>query len=139
MELLESSQTLTLSISELLQGLQCFIKKLHLKCCFCCFFPQFQVTVDITSGSLDEISRPAPSSRYNCRSLNTPMALLTPEPYLQKVIFLSFSRLKPPCPILHSRMLKKQYSAFSVSHVPYSGNPKFDSLGNDELENQYEF
>ncbi|NXO34651.1 FSIP1 protein, partial [Locustella ochotensis] len=41
--------------------------------------------VDITSGSLDEISRPTSSSRPNCRSLNTSMALLTPEPCLQKV------------------------------------------------------
>ncbi|XP_053801364.1 fibrous sheath-interacting protein 1 isoform X2 [Vidua chalybeata] len=44
-----------------------------------------QVTVDITSRSLDEISRPASSSRPNCRSLNTSMDLLTPEPCLQKV------------------------------------------------------
>ncbi|KAL2303670.1 hypothetical protein Nmel_008947, partial [Mimus melanotis] len=43
------------------------------------------VTVDITSGSLDEISRPAPSSRPNCRSLNAAMELLTQEPCLQKV------------------------------------------------------
>ncbi|NXM16579.1 FSIP1 protein, partial [Ploceus nigricollis] len=41
--------------------------------------------VDITSRSLDEISRPASSSRSNCRSLNTSMELLTPEPCLQKV------------------------------------------------------
>ncbi|NWV51631.1 FSIP1 protein, partial [Daphoenositta chrysoptera] len=41
--------------------------------------------VDIKSGSLDEISRPASSSRRNCRSLNTSMELLTPEPCLQKV------------------------------------------------------
>ncbi|NXH64878.1 FSIP1 protein, partial [Rhabdornis inornatus] len=41
--------------------------------------------VDITSGSLDEISRPAPSSRPNCRSLNTAMELLTQEACLQKV------------------------------------------------------
>ncbi|NXA86298.1 FSIP1 protein, partial [Melanocharis versteri] len=41
--------------------------------------------VDITSGSLDEISRPASSSRPSCTSLNTSMELLTPEPCLQKV------------------------------------------------------
>ncbi|NXM57608.1 FSIP1 protein, partial [Illadopsis cleaveri] len=40
--------------------------------------------VDITSGSLDDISRPISSSRLNCRSLNTSMEL-TPEPCLQKV------------------------------------------------------
>ncbi|NXO06812.1 FSIP1 protein, partial [Oriolus oriolus] len=40
--------------------------------------------VDIKSGSLDEISRPASSSRSNCRSLNTSMEL-TPETCLQKV------------------------------------------------------
>ncbi|XP_023784092.1 fibrous sheath-interacting protein 1 isoform X1 [Cyanistes caeruleus] len=45
------------------------------------------VTVNITSGSLDEISRPASISRPNCRSLNTStsMELLTPEPCLQKI------------------------------------------------------
>ncbi|NXE34655.1 FSIP1 protein, partial [Ptilorrhoa leucosticta] len=42
--------------------------------------------VDIKSGSLDEISRSASSSRRNCRSLNTSMELLTPEPCLQKVV-----------------------------------------------------
>ncbi|NXN86167.1 FSIP1 protein, partial [Bombycilla garrulus] len=41
--------------------------------------------VDVMSGSLDEISRPASSSRPNCRSLNTSMELLTPEPCLEKV------------------------------------------------------
>ncbi|NXI78680.1 FSIP1 protein, partial [Rhipidura dahli] len=41
--------------------------------------------VDFKSGSLDEISRPASSSRRNCRSLNPSMELLTPEPSLQKV------------------------------------------------------
>ncbi|NWS25702.1 FSIP1 protein, partial [Polioptila caerulea] len=41
--------------------------------------------VNITSGRLDEISRPASSSRPNCRFLNTSMELLTPEPCLQKV------------------------------------------------------
>ncbi|NWV96941.1 FSIP1 protein, partial [Machaerirhynchus nigripectus] len=41
--------------------------------------------VDIKSGSLDEISRPTSSSRHNCRSLNSSMELLTPEPCLQKV------------------------------------------------------
>ncbi|NWV08205.1 FSIP1 protein, partial [Ptilonorhynchus violaceus] len=41
--------------------------------------------VDIKSGSLDEISRPTFSSRPNCRSLNTSMELLTPDPCLQKV------------------------------------------------------
>ncbi|RLW09943.1 hypothetical protein DV515_00002204 [Chloebia gouldiae] len=42
-------------------------------------------SLDITSRSLDEISRPASSSRPNCRSLNTSMELLTPEPCLEKV------------------------------------------------------
>ncbi|XP_072786232.1 fibrous sheath-interacting protein 1 isoform X5 [Taeniopygia guttata] len=51
---------------------------------FCCCCPP-AVTVDITSMSLDEVSRPASSSRPNCRSLNTSMELLTPEPCLQKV------------------------------------------------------
>ncbi|XP_010160451.2 fibrous sheath-interacting protein 1, partial [Antrostomus carolinensis] len=43
--------------------------------------------MDITRGSLDKISRPATSSRAyaNCRSLNTAMELLTPEPHLPKV------------------------------------------------------
>ncbi|NWV81633.1 FSIP1 protein, partial [Dasyornis broadbenti] len=41
--------------------------------------------VDIISGSLDEMSRPASSSRPNCSSLNTSMELLTPEPCLEKV------------------------------------------------------
>ncbi|XP_050754293.1 fibrous sheath-interacting protein 1 [Gymnogyps californianus] len=43
--------------------------------------------MDITRGSLDKISRPASSSRAypNCRSLNTSMELLTPEPRLPKV------------------------------------------------------
>ncbi|NXD89157.1 FSIP1 protein, partial [Chaetorhynchus papuensis] len=41
--------------------------------------------VDNKSGSLDEISRPASSSRRNCSSLSTSMELLTPEPSLQKV------------------------------------------------------
>ncbi|KFQ03529.1 Fibrous sheath-interacting protein 1, partial [Haliaeetus albicilla] len=43
--------------------------------------------MDITRGSLDKISRPASSSRAypNCRSLNTSMELLTPEPHLPKV------------------------------------------------------
>ncbi|NXU08682.1 FSIP1 protein, partial [Pardalotus punctatus] len=41
--------------------------------------------VGITNGSLDEMSRPASSSRPNCSSLNTSMELLTPEPCLQKV------------------------------------------------------
>ncbi|NXC01583.1 FSIP1 protein, partial [Orthonyx spaldingii] len=36
-------------------------------------------------GKLDEISRPASSSRPKCRSLNASMELLTPEPCLQKV------------------------------------------------------
>ncbi|NWR10954.1 FSIP1 protein, partial [Paradoxornis webbianus] len=40
--------------------------------------------VDITHGSLDEISRPITSSRPNFRPLNTSMEL-TPEPCLQKV------------------------------------------------------
>ncbi|XP_069640242.1 fibrous sheath-interacting protein 1 isoform X4 [Haliaeetus albicilla] len=46
-----------------------------------------QVRMDITRGSLDKISRPASSSRAypNCRSLNTSMELLTPEPHLPKV------------------------------------------------------
>ncbi|XP_074765292.1 fibrous sheath-interacting protein 1 isoform X2 [Athene noctua] len=45
------------------------------------------VTMDITRGSLDKISRPASSSRahLNCRSLNTSMELLTPELCLPKV------------------------------------------------------
>ncbi|NXY04223.1 FSIP1 protein, partial [Pteruthius melanotis] len=37
------------------------------------------------SGSLDESSRPASSSRRNCRSLKPSMESLTPEPCLQKV------------------------------------------------------
>ncbi|NXH25162.1 FSIP1 protein, partial [Myiagra hebetior] len=41
--------------------------------------------VDIKSESLDEISRPASSSRCNCRSSNRTMELLTPELCLQKV------------------------------------------------------
>ncbi|KAM6393358.1 fibrous sheath-interacting protein 1 isoform 2-T2 [Pluvialis apricaria] len=43
--------------------------------------------MDITRGSLDKISRPASSSRAYppCRSLNTSMELLTPEPCLPKV------------------------------------------------------
>ncbi|NXK08533.1 FSIP1 protein, partial [Herpetotheres cachinnans] len=43
--------------------------------------------MDITRVSLDKISRPAPSSRayLNCRSLNTSLELLTPEPCLPKV------------------------------------------------------
>ncbi|NXN29899.1 FSIP1 protein, partial [Nycticryphes semicollaris] len=43
--------------------------------------------MDITRGSLDKISRPASSSRAypHCRSLNTSMELLTPEPLLPKV------------------------------------------------------
>ncbi|NXP22547.1 FSIP1 protein, partial [Scytalopus superciliaris] len=41
--------------------------------------------MDITSGSVDDISRPVSSSKPNCRSLNTSMELLTPEPHLQKV------------------------------------------------------
>ncbi|XP_068255891.1 LOW QUALITY PROTEIN: fibrous sheath-interacting protein 1 [Nyctibius grandis] len=43
--------------------------------------------MDITRGSLDKISRPASSSRVypSCRSLNTSMELLTPEPCLPKV------------------------------------------------------
>ncbi|NXR57678.1 FSIP1 protein, partial [Rhadina sibilatrix] len=39
----------------------------------------------VTSGTLDEISRPILSSRPNCRFLNTSMELLTPEPCLEKV------------------------------------------------------
>ncbi|NXP07705.1 FSIP1 protein, partial [Thinocorus orbignyianus] len=44
--------------------------------------------MDITRGSLDEISKTASSSRAypHCRSLNTSMELLTPEPHLPKVI-----------------------------------------------------
>ncbi|NXT53865.1 FSIP1 protein, partial [Pluvianellus socialis] len=43
--------------------------------------------MDITRGSLEKISRPASSSRAypHCRSLNTSMELLTPEPRLPKV------------------------------------------------------
>ncbi|XP_076201006.1 fibrous sheath-interacting protein 1 [Aptenodytes patagonicus] len=43
--------------------------------------------MDITRASLDEISRPASSSRAypNCRSLSTSMELLTLEPHLPKV------------------------------------------------------
>ncbi|XP_075359123.1 fibrous sheath-interacting protein 1 isoform X2 [Mycteria americana] len=43
--------------------------------------------MDITMGSLDKISRPASSSRAypNCRSLNTSVELLTPEPRLPKI------------------------------------------------------
>ncbi|XP_074005857.1 fibrous sheath-interacting protein 1 [Numenius arquata] len=43
--------------------------------------------MDITRGSLDKISRPASSSRAypHCRSLNTSVELLTPEPRLPKV------------------------------------------------------
>ncbi|KGL92029.1 Fibrous sheath-interacting protein 1, partial [Charadrius vociferus] len=43
--------------------------------------------MDITRGSLDKISRPASSSRAYppCRSLNTSMELLTPDPRLPKV------------------------------------------------------
>ncbi|NWU40891.1 FSIP1 protein, partial [Hylia prasina] len=41
--------------------------------------------MDVTSGSLDEISRPISSSRPNCRSLNTSVELITPELCLQKI------------------------------------------------------
>ncbi|NWW93989.1 FSIP1 protein, partial [Rhynochetos jubatus] len=43
--------------------------------------------MDITKGSLDRISRPASRARAypNCRSLNTSMELLTPEPRFPKV------------------------------------------------------
>ncbi|NXH19472.1 FSIP1 protein, partial [Bucco capensis] len=43
--------------------------------------------MDITRRSLDKISRPVSSSRVypSCRSLNTSMELLTPEPHLPKV------------------------------------------------------
>ncbi|NXG12662.1 FSIP1 protein, partial [Sakesphorus luctuosus] len=41
--------------------------------------------MDITSGSVDDISRTVSSSNPNCRSLNTSMELLTSEPHLQKV------------------------------------------------------
>ncbi|NXN68960.1 FSIP1 protein, partial [Himantopus himantopus] len=43
--------------------------------------------MDITRGSLEKISRPALSSRAypHCKSLHTPMELLTPEPCLPKV------------------------------------------------------
>ncbi|NXC32092.1 FSIP1 protein, partial [Campylorhamphus procurvoides] len=41
--------------------------------------------MDITSGSMDDVSRPVSSSKPNCRPLNTSMELLTPEPHLQKV------------------------------------------------------
>jgi len=61
---------------------------------------QFQVTMDITRGSLDKISRPASGSRAYpiCRSLNTSMDLLTPEPRLPKVILFAFSGLKNSVP-----------------------------------------
>ncbi|XP_071414177.1 fibrous sheath-interacting protein 1 isoform X2 [Pithys albifrons albifrons] len=41
--------------------------------------------MDVTSGSVDDISRTISSSNPNCRSLNTSMELLTSEPHLQKV------------------------------------------------------
>ncbi|KAM9652053.1 fibrous sheath-interacting protein 1 isoform 2-T2 [Morphnus guianensis] len=53
----------------------------------CCVVLRTCVRMDITRGSLDKISRPASSSRAypNCRSFNTSMELLTPEPRLPKV------------------------------------------------------
>lgn len=61
--------------------------------------------MDITRGSLDKISRPASSSRAypNCRSLNTSIELLTPEPHLPKVILFTFSEVETLCLSLLSR------------------------------------
>ncbi|XP_051647746.1 fibrous sheath-interacting protein 1 isoform X1 [Manacus candei] len=47
-----------------------------------------EVTMDITSESADDISRPASSSKPGCGSLNTSIELLAPEPHLQKVDLL---------------------------------------------------
>ncbi|NWU17219.1 FSIP1 protein, partial [Cephalopterus ornatus] len=41
--------------------------------------------MDITGGSADDISRPASSSKPNCRSLNTSVEFLTPDLHLLKV------------------------------------------------------